>query len=72
MAEKSEFLTLARIVDKVKEAYRKELEKQGVEGACYPIRITVWVTSEAEHFRPVKKLIEIDEREIEREGEVEK
>jgi hypothetical protein len=63
--EESEFVTIARVIDKVKEVYDLELEKLGVDGAYYPVRITVWLTDE--NFKPLKKLVEIDERECDSE-----
>lgn len=62
MKEKSEFVIMAEIIDKLKDKYYEKLEKKGYDGAYFPIRITIWETDM--EFKPLRKLIEIDEREI--------
>jgi hypothetical protein len=65
---KKDFVEISKIIYELKEEFSKRLEKElGNDPSYYPIRITVWVTNE--NFVPVKKLVEIDEREIEKEVE---
>ena len=64
MPEESEFVTFAKVVDKTKKYYSNLVDKLGLDGAYYPVRITVWEV-DSTTFKPLKKLIEMDEREIE-------
>ena len=63
MTEKSEFMTVSEIIEKLKNEYYKQLEKGNWDGAYFPIRITVWEV-ETETLKPFKKLAEIDDREF--------
>ena len=62
MPEKSEFLTMAEILERLKKQYHKELGKVNIDSSYYPIRLTVWRADE--NFIPVRKLVEVDEREL--------
>jgi hypothetical protein len=59
--EESEFLIFAKIIDKLKQLYSKECQKEGIEEGYYPIVITVY-KADIETFKPIKKIVEIDER----------
>ena len=63
MTEKSEFIIVSEILEKIKDKYYELLVEKGYDGAYFPIRITIW-EAETETFKPFKKLVEIDDREF--------
>ena len=65
--EETEFIKIAKVAEKAKEFFYKQLKTEyNLEGAYYPIQLIVWLTND--DFEPIKKLVEIDEREGGAEG----
>lgn len=60
--EESDFVTFAKIVDKVYNYYSKLVEEEDLDEAYFPIRITVWSTTD--NFEPLHVLSERDTREL--------